>query len=67
MNSFPVLIRTSSPTGETRFELGHPLIDSYLDFVEARAPHHTLRSSIRASLLAWLNDARDRRASQITR
>ena len=44
MSSFPVLVRTSSPTGETRFQLGHPLIDSYLEFVAGRARPNTLRA-----------------------
>ena len=37
MSPFPVLIRTSSPGGETRFSLGDPLADSYLAFVAGRA------------------------------
>jgi integrase/recombinase XerD len=44
MSSFPVLVRTSSSTGETRFELGHPLVDSYLEFVAGRARPNTLRA-----------------------
>jgi hypothetical protein len=36
MSSFPVLVRTSSPAGETRFSLGDALVDSYLEFVDGQ-------------------------------
>ena len=44
MSPFPVLVRTSSPAGETRFGLGDPLVDSYLEFVAGRARPNTLRA-----------------------
>jgi site-specific recombinase XerD len=44
MTNFPDLIRSSSPTGETRFSLGHPLVDLYLEFVAGRARPNTLRA-----------------------
>src|SRR5271163_1932988 len=44
MSSFPVLVRTSSPAGETRFSLGDPLVDSYLEFVAGRTRPNTLRA-----------------------
>jgi site-specific recombinase XerD len=44
MSSFPVLVRTSSPAGETRFSLRDPLVDSYLEFVAGRTRPNTLRA-----------------------
>jgi integrase/recombinase XerD len=44
MSSFPDLVRTSSPAGETRFSLGDPLVDSYLEFVAGRTRPNTLRA-----------------------
>src|SRR5665213_1872390 len=44
MTSFPVLVRTSSAAGETRFRLGDPLVDSYLEFVAGRSKPNTLRA-----------------------
>jgi site-specific recombinase XerD len=44
MSQFPSLIRSSSATGETRFALGDPLVDSYLQFVAGRARPNTLRA-----------------------
>jgi integrase/recombinase XerD len=44
MNCFPCLIRSSAPSGETRFELGDPLVDSYLAFVAGRSRPNTLRA-----------------------
>jgi len=44
MTSFPVLVRTSSAAGETRFRLGDPLVDSYLEFVAGRSRPNTLRA-----------------------
>ena len=44
MNDFPCLVRSSSAGGEVRFELGEPLIDSYLAFVAGRARPNTLRA-----------------------
>ncbi len=44
MTFTPCLLRSSTPTGEFRFELGHPLLDRYLEFVARRARPHTLRA-----------------------
>jgi integrase/recombinase XerD len=44
MTNFPHLIRSSSSSGETRFALGDPLVDSYLEFVAGRARPNTLRA-----------------------
>ncbi|HEY5155235.1 MAG TPA: tyrosine-type recombinase/integrase [Acidimicrobiales bacterium] len=44
MTDFPCLIRTASSAGETRFALGDPLVDSYLEFVAGRARPNTLRA-----------------------
>jgi site-specific recombinase XerD len=44
MTNFPSMIRSLSATGETRFELGDPLVDSYLQFVAGRARPNTLRA-----------------------
>jgi site-specific recombinase XerD len=44
MSQFPSLIRSSSAAGETRFALGDPLVDSYLEFVAGRARPNTLRA-----------------------
>jgi len=44
MTSFPCLVRFASPSGETRYGLGHPLVDRYLEFVAGRARPNTLRA-----------------------
>jgi site-specific recombinase XerD len=44
MSSFPCLVRSSTSGGEARFELGDPLVDSYLAFVAGRARANTLRA-----------------------
>jgi site-specific recombinase XerD len=44
MTNFPCLIRAASPSGETRYLLGHPLLDRYLEFVGGRARPNTLRA-----------------------
>ena len=44
MTNFPDLIRSLSPAGETRFALGDPLVDSYLEFVAGRTRPNTLRA-----------------------
>jgi integrase/recombinase XerD len=44
MNQFPCLIRTSTPSGEARYALGDPLVDSYLAFVTGRSRPNTLRA-----------------------
>jgi hypothetical protein len=33
MITTPTLVRFSSPSGEDRYSLGHPLLDRYLEFV----------------------------------
>ena len=45
MSSFPCLVRSISPAGETRFALGDPLVDRYLDFVAGRCRPNTLRAT----------------------
>lgn len=44
MSSFPVMVRSVSPLGETRYSLGDPLVDSYLEFVAGRCRPNTLRA-----------------------
>jgi integrase/recombinase XerD len=44
MTFTPCLLRSSTPTGEFRFQLGHPLLDRYLEFVAGRARPNTLRA-----------------------
>jgi integrase/recombinase XerD len=44
MSRFPCLVRSSTSGGEVRFELGDPLVDSYLAFVAGRARANTLRA-----------------------
>jgi integrase/recombinase XerD len=44
MSRFPCLVRSSTSGGEARFELGDPLVDSYLAFVAGRARVNTLRA-----------------------
>jgi integrase/recombinase XerD len=44
MNFIPCLLRSSTPVGELRFRLGHPLLDRYLDFVAGRTRPNTLRA-----------------------
>ncbi len=44
MNNFPCMTRTLSATGEARFALGEPLVDSYLEFVAGRTRPNTLRA-----------------------
>ncbi|HZA79157.1 MAG TPA: tyrosine-type recombinase/integrase [Acidimicrobiales bacterium] len=44
MTFIPCLVRSSTPAGERRFALGHPLVDSYLEFVAGRARPNTLRA-----------------------
>jgi site-specific recombinase XerD len=38
----PCLVRSVTPAGELTVQLGHPLLDDYLDFVAARARPNTL-------------------------
>jgi integrase/recombinase XerD len=44
MTFIPCLVRSSTPAGERRLALGHPLVDSYLEFVAGRARPNTLRA-----------------------
>ena len=44
MTSFPTLVRAASPSGETRYSLGHELVDRYLEFVAGRVRPNTLRA-----------------------
>ena len=44
MTISPTLVRAASPSGETRYLLGHPLLDRYLEFVAGRARPNTLRA-----------------------
>ena len=44
MSCFPCLIRSSKPTGETRFARGDPLVDFDLELVAGRARPNPLRS-----------------------
>src|SRR5665213_1442644 len=43
MTPFPTLVRAASPSGETRYSLGEPLVDLYLEFVAGRVRSNTLR------------------------
>lgn len=44
MSFFPRLIRGAAPSGESRYALGHPLLDRYLEFVAGRSRPNTLRA-----------------------
>jgi site-specific recombinase XerD len=44
MTIFPLLVRSTSGSGETRYALGDPLVDQYLEFVAGRARPNTLRA-----------------------
>ena len=44
MTFFPCLIRAVVPSGESRYALGHPLLDRYLEFVAGRSRPNTLRA-----------------------
>ena len=44
MTFLPCLVRSSTATGEARFELGHPLLDRYLEFVAGRTRPNTVRA-----------------------
>lgn len=44
MSFMPCLIRSSTAAGESRFELGDPLVDRYLEFVAGRSRPNTLRA-----------------------
>ena len=45
MTFTPCLIRSARVPGEWRFELGHPLLDRYLEFVAGRSRPNTLRAT----------------------
>lgn len=42
MSSFPVFVRSVSPSGEARYVLGDPVVDRYLEFVGGRCRVNTL-------------------------
>ena len=44
MSSFPVFVRSVSPSGEARYVLGDPVVDRYLEFVGGRCRVNTLRA-----------------------
>ena len=44
MTFLPCLVRSSTAAGEVRFELGHPLLDRYLEFVAGRTRPNTVRA-----------------------
>ena len=44
MTFLPCLVRSSTAAGEVRFELGHPLVDRYLEFVAGRTRPNTVRA-----------------------
>ncbi len=44
MSKFPCLTQSSTSTGATRFALGDPLVDRYLEFVAGRSRPNTLRA-----------------------
>jgi integrase/recombinase XerD len=44
MTFHPCLVRSSTAAGEARFELGHPLLDRYLEFVAGRTRPNTVRA-----------------------
>lgn len=44
MSSFPVFVRSVSPSGEARYVLGDPVVDRYLEFVGGRCRANTLRA-----------------------
>lgn len=44
MTWFHCLVRSTSPAGEPRYSLGHPLVDAYLQFVAGRSRPATVRA-----------------------
>jgi integrase len=44
MTFTPCFVRSSTPAGEFRYQLGHPLLDRYLEFVAGRSRPNTLRA-----------------------
>ncbi len=44
MSFLPCLVRFAAPSGESRYALGHPLLDRYLEFVAGRTRPNTLRA-----------------------
>src|SRR3954451_6942049 len=44
MNAFPCVVRSVSLSGEPRYALGEPLVDSYLEFVAGRCRPNTVRA-----------------------
>jgi integrase/recombinase XerD len=45
MSSFPLLVRSVSPSGEARYALGDPFVDRYLEFVAGRCRPNTLTAT----------------------
>src|SRR3954451_15149729 len=45
MSSFPCLVRSVLPSGETRYALGDPFVDRYLEFVAGRCRPNTLTAT----------------------
>ena len=44
MTSYSCLVRSATPSGESRYSLRHPLLDRYLEFVAGRCRPATLRA-----------------------
>jgi hypothetical protein len=44
MRQFPCLVRSVSPAGESRYALGDPDVDRYLEFVAGRCRPNTVRA-----------------------
>jgi site-specific recombinase XerD len=44
MSPFAAVVRSASPSGETRYVLGDPVVDRYLEFVGGRCRPNTLRA-----------------------
>src|SRR3954453_3651150 len=44
MNAFPLVVRSVSLSGDPRYALGDPLVDSYLEFVAGRCRPNTFRA-----------------------
>jgi integrase/recombinase XerD len=45
MSPFPCLVRSVSPSGSTRYTLGDPFVDRYLEFVAGRCRPNTLTAT----------------------
>ena len=42
MSWFPCLVRSATPAGRVRLQLGHPVVDDYLEFLAARCRPNTV-------------------------